>query len=245
VTIVAGGLKEKVLKRIKQGRSLNKISNEFGLNKTTVFYWYRKLGKSNAVKVKIQQNYDDELVGEFIGIFAGDGCYYVDKKYHHSVMVLINAKDKLYTAHVKSLISELFSKEPYVFIRKKGNVAMIRIDSKDIYLFIKSYLEWTGKKSHSVGLKKSPKDYTNDFLRGFVRGLFDTDGFIDRTVPRAVFGTVSKHLAKNMEEVLSLLGINYTKNVVIDKRGNRKPLIMIEIFRSQTNRLLKLINPVH
>jgi transposase-like protein len=55
MTIVNGELKENVLKHLKQNKSLNQISKEFNLNKTTIFYWYKKLGKSKTTKVSIKQ----------------------------------------------------------------------------------------------------------------------------------------------------------------------------------------------
>ena len=147
--------------------------------------------------------------------------------------------------HVRQLMLNLFSKNPSLFIRKKQNTAIVRMRSKDIYLFIKNYLIWNGKKYYSVHLKDKASKYSKKFLKGFVRGLFDTDGSMNRNLPRAVFGTVSKLLSNNVEEILSLLNINYTKNTVIDKRVNRKPLILIEIRRSNINKFFNTIKPAH
>jgi len=244
MTVVKNELRENILKAFKQNKSLNEISRKFKINKTTAFYWYRKLGKSKIKKVKINQN-DVELVGEFIGIFAGDGNYYRDKNYKHNITIHITGKDKKYITHVKALMANLFSKEPHIFVRKKGNMTLIRITSKDVYLFLKNYLNWENKKSFSVCLKKGTQNYPIDFLKGFVRGLFDTDGMIKRSIPRFVFGTISSKLATNVENVLLMLDIRYTKNIVVDKRKNRKPMVLIEIFRRDANLFLKNINPIH
>jgi intein/homing endonuclease len=245
MTIIKGVLKEKVLECIKQNRSLNQISKELKLNKTTVYYWYRKLGKSKLIKINVKNVGNNELTGEFIGIFAGDGDYYLSKEYHHNITVSIDSRDKKYINHVKLLITELFSKKPYVFERKDQNESIVRMRSKDIYLIIRNYLIWNGRKSHSVHLKDGIKTYSNEFLKAFVRGLFDTDGFINRSKPRVVFGTVSKLLSNNVEEILSLMKISYIKNTIIDKRGNRKPLNLIEISRSHTDKFFELIKTIH
>lgn len=245
MTIIKGILKEKVLLYLKQNKSLNQISKELNLNKTTVYYWYKNLGKSKVIKINVKNIGNNELTGEFMGIFAGDGDYYLSKAYHHNITLSFDSRDRKYINHVKLLMLELFSKNPYVFTRKDQNEAIVRMRSKDIYLLIKSYLTWNGRKSHSIRLKNDVKMHSKKFLKGFVRGLFDTDGFIDRNVPRVVFGTVSKLLSSNVEEILSLLKINYTKNTIIDKRTNRKPLNLIEISRKNMNEFFSTVKPFH
>ena len=245
MTIIKGVLKEKALLYLKQNKSLNQISKELKLNKTTVYYWYKKLGKSRVIKINVKNVGDNELTGEFMGIFAGDGDYHLSKVYHHNITISLDSRDIKYINHVKLLISELFSKNPYVYMRKDQNEASVRMRSKDIYLLIKNYLSWNGRKSHSVCLKNDIKIYSKKFLKGFIRGLFDTDGFIDRNKSRAIFGTVSECLSRNVEETLGLFKIDYKKNIRIDKRGNRKPLILIEISRNHVNKFFNLIEPMH
>lgn len=245
MTIIKGILKEKVLGHLKHNKSLNQISREFNLNKTTVYYWYKKLGKSKTVKVNIKNAGNNELTGEFMGVFAGDGDYYLSKAYHHNITISLDSRDRKYISHVKLLMLELFSKNPYVFTRRDQNESIVRMRSKDIRLLINNYLTWKGRKSHSICLKNDVKTHSKKFLKGFVRGLFDTDGFIDRSIPRVIFGTVSKLLSNNVEEILSLLKIGYTKNTVIDKRANRKPLLLIEISRRNMNEFFNDIKPFH
>jgi len=242
--VVKDNLKKSVLKCLKQNKSLNQISRELNLNKTTVYYWYKKLGKSKITKINIKKD-NENLIGEFIGIFAGDGNYYLDKDYHHSITIYIDSKDKKYISHVKQVILNLFSKNPNIINRKDDNTTYIRIRSKDAHLFIKNYLTWKNKKSSSICLRNDIKHYSNEFLKGFICGLFDTDGFIDKDTSRAVFGTISNSLVTNVEEVFSLFNIKYTKNVHIDKRGNRKPLSHINVSRKDIDKFFNLINPIH
>jgi hypothetical protein len=237
-------LKEDVLKSLKQNKSLNKISKEFSLNKTTIFYWYKKLGKSKITKINIKHDSQD-LIGEFIGIFAGDGSYNMDREYHHKVTIHLNSRDKKYIRHVKSVMRKLFSKNPHNLLSKKDNTTILKFNSKDVYLFVKDYLQWEGKKYHSVCLKHDLRKYSRKFLIGFLRGVFDTDGHINRKIPRANFATVSEALVKNVEEALTFSRLTYSSRRYVDKRGNRKPLFLIEIRRSDLNRFFELIKPVH
>jgi intein/homing endonuclease len=242
--VIKDNLKKTVLKCLKQNKSLNQISRELNLNKTTVYYWYKKLGKSKITKINIDIG-NNQLIGEFIGIFAGDGGYYLDRDYHHSISIYIDLKDKKYITHVRQLMLDLFSKNPSLFIRKNQNTAIVRMRSKDIYLFIKNYLIWNGKKYYSVHLKDKVSKHSKEFLKGFIRGVFDTDGFINRNMPRVVFGTVSKNLSNDVVETLALFKIRHTKNIIISKRKNRKPLILVEISRSNLNEFFDTFKLIH
>lgn len=243
MTIVKDELKKNILDAFKQNKSLNKVSKQYKINKTTAFYWYKKLGKVKIIKVKINKK-DEQLIGEFVGIFAGDGNYHRDNSYNHNITIHITGNDQKYINHVILVMTKLFSKKPHVY-RTKSNMVLVRITSKDVYLFLKTFLEWRGKKSHSVYLKNNIEDYSQEFLKSFLRGLFDTDGLIRRSIPRFVFGTVSRKLSNNVEKILATLNIRYTKNIIIDKRGGRKPLVLIEIFRRDANSFLENIQPIH
>ncbi|MDE1861198.1 MAG: hypothetical protein KGH72_05805, partial [Candidatus Micrarchaeota archaeon] len=61
-------------------------------------------------------------IGEFIGIFAEDGNYSVDKDYRHQIRIFLNAKDTRYIQHVTALMKRLFDRNPWVYTRPAYNV---------------------------------------------------------------------------------------------------------------------------
>ena len=69
---------------LNEGRSLNRISRQLSLNKSTVYYHYRKIFGKKTKDVNIAY-VSDNKIGEFVGAFAGDGCYFKGKNYHYTI----------------------------------------------------------------------------------------------------------------------------------------------------------------
>ena len=109
--------------------------------------------------------------------------------------------------------------------------------------FVKSYLVWEDKKGYSVGLKKDINEYSDDFLRGFARGLMDTDG------SASGYGlnleVVSLSLIMNLKEILEKFSITHSFNQ--RKRPSpRKTLYKIYIGKKSFysfNQLIGFSNP--
>ena len=184
----------------------------------------------------------DEKIGEFVGIFVGDGNYTRDRRYHHQIRVFCASKDTTYIKYVTSLFKFICNKKPNIYERKKYNETEVRIISKNLLLFLRKYLKWNKKKTETICLRKGVSFCNKKFLIGFLRGLLDTDGYIDKN--RLVFSTISNDLARNIENSLRKLSINYRKYKQIDKRGNRKPISRI-VVTNDFKKLVKTINPIH
>jgi len=235
----------RIKKLTSKGESINKISRILKLKKSTVYYWYKKFNNKKLYKkFLINENLDDKTIGEFIGAFAGDGSYVKDKKYDHQIIFYITRNDHKYIKHISGLIKRIFDKFPYVYVRKNYNVSMIRIISKTAYDFLKKFLDWEDKKTYSIHLKNR-FILSQNFIQGFLKGILDTDGFVNKDMKRIVFSTTSKHLAEDIEESLKMFNFNFFKNVHIDTRKNRKPLFLFEINHSNFDKFMATIQPVH
>ena len=184
-----------------------------------------------------------EKIGEFVGVFAGDGNYTVDRRYHHQIRIFLTARDSLYIQHVADLFTFICNKKPSIYYRKSENVAVIRIISVELYNFITKYLKWNKRKTETVHLRKPLNGYKKSFLIGFLRGLIDTDGYIDKR-GTVKFSTISNNLSKNVELSLRKLKINYRKYIQTDKRKNRKPITRIVVWKD-FEKLIKIIKPEH
>lgn len=226
---------------VKEGNSLNKISNLMKVNKTTVYYWYRKIKKPKR-KIAVNRNLSDELLGEFIGIFAGDGSYVMDRLYHHQITIHINKNDKKYASHIRKLMKLIFSKNPYNYVSEKEGVVRIRIRSKDGYILLRRYLDWEHTKTQTVRLRYV-SEVSLRFLIGFLRGLMDTDGHIDKNLNYATFATISERLAENIRYGLDKFQIKYSTYVY--KSVNKSPITHIRISKVGMNKFIKIIEPVH
>lgn len=223
----------------KSNFSLNKISKKLLLSKSTIYYWYRKDWSIKYPKIKIN-SVNQENMGEFLGLFAGDGNYTKDKSYRHQIRIFLNAKDKFYISQAIELIYRLCNKMPWAYTIESDNVTILRILSKDLINFIKIYLEWDKNKTKTIRLAN--RSFTRTFKTGFLRGLIDSDGYIDQQNGIAVYSTISRKLANNIEILLSEFKISYKRYLYEDKRGNRSPIIRIRISKD-FKKFIKIVRP--
>ncbi len=230
-------MREEAIELIKKGYSLNKIKSITGINKSSLYYHYKKINgrKYNLIKIN---DCNKQKIGEFIGIFTGDGNFFFDKnKHHYRITIYTGLYEEDYRKHLKRLFKDLFSKTPRIYKNYKTNVQLTQYYSKDIYLLIKRYLTWNKNKTKSVRLKKIMFNEQN-FLIGFLRGLFDTDGGIYKKKNKVAFGTASKYLAYQIRNILK----SFNLPPGFYKYSN-KDFYYIDLYGDRTRRFMKLIKP--
>jgi len=232
---------------LKEGRSLNEISRKLGLNKSTIYYHYRKIFDKKNKEINIKRAPDNKI-GEFIGAFAGDGCYSKDKNYHHTVTFHFSSDEMNYVNSFKNLLQNIFGKEPCIY--KQGNKIVIQYRSKKMIEFIRKYLRWIGKRTKTVALCGGINRYSNEFLIGFLRGNLDTDGYVSKRKV-VTFSTASEKLNKQIKNILDKLNIKYSEYIdtyVNNKKriktgGSWGPQYRIDIKGIDGTRLLQKIEP--
>jgi AraC-like DNA-binding protein len=235
-------LSQKEIKEIEilidKGYSLNKISRKLNKNKTTIYYYFRKIKGKTFKPLKI--NLTEELLGEFIGLFAGDGSFYKTPSYHYRIGLHFNVAEKEFTEDlIKKVLIPLFGKKPMIFTQdSRLNLVYY---SKEIYLLIKRYLEWdkNQRKTYSVKLKK--EGHSDKFLKGFIRGSLDSDGHYSGK--KISFATVSPGLAKNIQESLNHFNFEHSSRLYNDSRGNRKPIYHLTLSRKAHKNFILSIKP--
>lgn len=231
--------KNYIIKLINEGKSISRISKATHTAKSTIYYYYKKLKGKRYKPPKF--SFSEEDLGEFIGIFAGDGCFYYDKKeYKYTLTFSTGFSDKRYNECILNFFTRIFNKKPMVISRSKENVFIIKYYSKEIFKLIKTYLIWHGFKTYSVHLR-SITDYPKDFYIGFLRGLFDTDGSFYKPKSRLSYGTVSKELALQVLSIIKSYGFH--PNYYVSKQKNRSKFHTIALHGDQSRNFIKLINP--
>ncbi|MCL5011753.1 MAG: hypothetical protein M1594_02565 [Candidatus Marsarchaeota archaeon] len=224
---------------IKKGISLNKINRITGIAKSTLYHHYKKI-KGRKYSLVYFSESNPEVVGEFMGIFAGDGNYYFDRKtYHHTIRIFTGLYEKEYADFLESFLTKLFSKKPRRYANKKSGVIITEFYSRLIYDFIRKYLYWDKLKVKSIRLKNF-RSLHRPFLKGFIRGLFDTDGGIYRKKNKVAIGTASKRLAFQIREIFRLFNIEPGFY-----KYKQKDFWYIDIYGSRTKRFMKIIGTHH
>lgn len=218
---------EELLKKYSEGKSLTKISRETGISKGVVYYHIRKKFGRKYKPVVLNLK-DKEKLGEFIGAFAGDGSFFFTKKtYKYEIFFHFSFKETEYAERISEISNSLFGKKAYIWFDNKNRTIRVRIMSKVIYKILKRYLSWSGKKSHTIALKRNVLNSSLDLLRGIARGLINSDGSVYIPKNRIAFGTVSVKLCKQFSYILHKFSINHYIYPVKYKR--KKTLYHIHI----------------
>ena len=228
-------------KLIDGGMSLNYISRELGIGKTTVYYYFRKM-KGKTLKSPVIKFDSDRELGEVVGIFTGDGSQSFDPKgYHYQNKVHFGLHNKDYVFYVKNLYEKCFGKK--FFISKDGPTKLVVItNSKDIFNFFHKYVKFDSRdKSNTASLITNYRK-NKDFMKGFLKGLLDTDGTvcICKTGMRISYYTSSNKLAMQIKKSLQIFGIKAgisvarnNNNIYVLKRHHGELLSLIKPFRAR------------
>lgn len=165
-------------------------------------------------------NLSDEEVGEVCGIFAGDGTLY--KTNGNSVVLEIRGgldEQDYYKNTIIYLFSTLFQTDLKVLKRKYngGHTVGKRKCGKIVFdIFCGRFGFKVGRKSSTVSVPKFIKESRKLlFAKGYIRGVFDTDGsiYIRKTgkgysQPVISLTSVSSIHLIEIKEMLNRLGFN-------------------------------------
>jgi hypothetical protein len=236
--------KQEILEMIKENRSLHKISQTLGIGKSSLYYHYRNLNDEGN-KGKDYEIFNNEDLGEFLGIFAGDGYANVDEEYHYQVRLFFNEKENAYIDYVESLLMRLFNKRPFRMPRSKYSVVILKYNSKEVFDLLMEFFVWDvkgkGSKSRSIRLIKNIA--SKSFKIGFLRGCLDSDGYVNEN--KIEYATASSFLADTIRKFLNELGLPHTYYLRKDKRLNRAPIHIININKTNRMKFFNLIKPMN
>ncbi|MFH1822000.1 MAG: LAGLIDADG family homing endonuclease [Methanobacteriota archaeon] len=187
-----------------------------------------------------------EKIGEFIGLIAGDGgISFYQKKRNYKIRLYLSASQPRLLVRAVLLFIELFEIYPRVYDHRKRKSSekfySVEIESKRVFRFIQEYLKWgLGRRCRTISLKHETEWYLPDFLRGFVRGLVESDGWVSHK--QVGFTSVSPALVVNFCQALEILDYGFSVRCNQDKRENRAPLYHV-IVRSFHD-FLKDVKPI-
>jgi len=238
-------LKKEIIKQIKDGVSLNKISRRYSIYKSTLYYYYKKIKGKRYISPYVKPNFS-EIEGEIVGIFAGDGSQYFAKSNgNYQVNVHFGGKNISYAFHVKTIFENFFRKK-FRLQRESLNRLRLRTCSKDIFHYFKNYLHYDRRIKHST-VKLISISIPLAFKIGFVRGIFDTDGslryYTYEKGPRAIFTTTSKQLANQINGILSEFSIKCSLRIQERVYRKEKPCYYIYIWKDSVDRFINIFHP--
>lgn len=183
---------------------------------------------------------EEELIGEFMGLFAGDGSFYKTTTYKYCIRLHFNITEKEFANNlINCVLIKLFGKKP--MISKQENRLNLCYYSKQIYKLINRYLAWDQNSRKTYSVRLVTRDHSPEFIIGFLRGCVDSDGYI--SPQKICFSTVSPRLAKDIDYFLNKLNFVHTTGLYKEKRQNRKDIYHIVLWKKEFNRFIELIKP--
>lgn len=235
--------KQKIIELIKNGISINNISELTGRGKSTIYYYYKKIKGRKYKLLNLKPGYT-RREGEIVGIFVGDGSQHYEKTArHYHVNIHFGIRNKDYLLYVKKLYESFFKKRFRVVQYKEHNIRIITY-SKEICNYFKNYLNYNPKIKHST-VELKTLDLPKEFKLGFIKGLVDTDGHIrldkKKGIMRASFHTTSEVLALQIQSILDELRVQYGCHV--QKRYHWKPIYNIQLWKRSVENFLNEIKP--
>ncbi|MEK7659197.1 MAG: LAGLIDADG family homing endonuclease [Patescibacteria group bacterium] len=218
---------------IDKNLTIFQIAEKLGIAYQTVYNRLNRLGiktvpylKPNYTNKRTLKNirYSKELA-EFIGIMCGDG--HISKT---QVIVNLGSKELDYTKYIKSLFKKLFGEELKSYNTKEGYL-ILYIGYVELIGFLKKMGLVNNKVKDQVGIPKWIF-YDMDYMRGFIKGFFDTDGSVYklRWGNQISFCNHSLKLLKDTRRALKQLGFSPSRISLYNMYLTRK-MELIKFYR--------------
>lgn len=199
----------------------------------------RKLKGKKHQPIRIKLN-DEKLIGEIIGLFAGDGYYANNKKrWDYRIKIYFNAKETLLIEYYKKSIFRLTGKIPGVL--NGGSVKIMQLCSKEFCNFVLSYISFQGNKTKTIQLRDKSLRKNKEFMLGFLKGLTDADGYVRKDRKEIYYGSISKSLFNDFLEGLNLFGLEYK---VYLQKSQYSDFYKVRLKGKEVDKFIKIIRPV-
>lgn len=213
------------------------------IKKTKIKIPFKKILKTVYLKKEIKIPQLNEELSEILGALNGDG--YLGKK-PYEICITGSKLENEYFSYLKRILEKSFNLN--FKISYQENRIRIRSYSKELILFLnKQYNLPIGRKTGNLMIPFRLKKNKN-FLRAYLRGLFDTDGSIyirRKKEPVLEIISVDKNYLEEIKKALEYLGFKvgtsgknlyiYNKTEIVKffneiKPNNRKHLKKYKIY---------------
>lgn len=220
--------KSQIIKLIKQGYSLNRLTELTRIPKSTLYYNFKSILRKNS---KIQlENLSDIERGYLFGLFFGDGNFDV-RKIDYSYRIAFNFdknRDQKIIDNFVKIIKKMTKK---FHSWTSGNNFRIVIVSKLLLEYLGQYIIYKKRKKGFITINKkyclkNQNKWSTEFLRGFIGGIIDSDGFVGNRF--VMITTYSDKFSRQFIKILNKFSIK--NSVHIDKDNIYRIRILSESF---------------
>lgn len=177
---------------------------------------WKYYGSNNSgLDFSLKINYD---LGLLIGFFLAQGHTYFSAKNGESFIGFTLYKDHTsYANTISNVFKEVFNRE--LIFKKIDNYIQANIADKSIFFFLRTICN-IGDSSFAKVIPELLFIYNTDYLCGIIDGIFSGDGLKQNKPNWTSLTLTSPKLIEQIQIILTLLGINYTKTKIIPT-GNK------------------------
>ena len=208
---------------------LKRLCNELQLNFEQFINHYTKEFSHQGVSIRLPHLLSIEL-SQFIGYLIGDGCIETDRitffEQNHQVALYYKRKFEQY----------LNLKINFRY-RKEKNYYQLRVTSRPLVRLIRE--EFTEiRKALDTEVPEKILKSNNDVVAGFLKGLFDAEGFISS---KLAIGMNNKKLIQQIQLILLRFGILSSIQEYDNNRNpyTKKPRYTLEISEKESLNIFK------
>ena len=219
--LVAASKVTEIIARVKRGESVRKVASSLSIPLSTAYYHARDCCEKQSF-MDIEKLAPKER-GYLVGMIVGDGSL-IRHRCRGEFLTKI-ALDRLRDQDIFQFVSSLFEKcGKKVNVRVERGMVVLRIWSRAFYASVLEHLRVDKESSlhHHTKLLLDIKRWDRDFTIGFIGGLIDSDGHIERGERGGHYGatitTSSPSLRDQVQELCKAhrIGVSWRS----DRRGS-------------------------
>lgn len=229
-----------IVARVERGESVRKVASSLGIPLSTAYYHARDHCRKQS-RMEIERLALKER-GYLLGITVGDGSL-IRNTQRGEFLVKI-ALDGLRDRDISHFLSSLFEKcGKRVSVHAERRMVILRIWSRSFYSYVLEHVrfEKEGSSRHHMRLLLDVNDWDRGFTIGFIGGLIDSDGHIQRGKRNGHYGamitTSSASLGDQVRDLCKAQHINVLCR--LDRRGkpDERPRYIMRIPSGDLNSL--------
>ena len=233
-----------IIARVKRGESVRKVASTLGIPLSTAYCYARDdCMKQSSMKMDALGPKEQ---GYLLGMMVGDGSLIRHKRRGEFLAKI--ALDGLRDQDISQFLSSMFERAgKRVNVRVERRMLILRIWSKTFYNFVAKHVRHKKRPSsrHHTKSLLGFEEWNKGFAVGFIGGLIDSDGHIERRKRGGHYGAIittsSPSLRDQVRDLCKLHQINASWR--LNHRGCRgeKPRYAVHITSDDLNTLCSKI----
>jgi len=234
----------------KAGLSLEQISAQLDVPKTTVYHYAKEYCKKMTY-MDMDALSEMEL-GYLVGVFVGDGCFIVRLK--NGTYITKFTLDATRDEDIANFLQSLFEKTGKKVGRciEKSSI-IFRVHSKDLVEFLSQYVKCIKQieSPRNVKVLTNREKWATPLKLGFIGGLIDSDGHVYYNKKRTrhfgvLIKTASEPLRDDVVRILFSLGIKVTTYLAKSYEGSYSgnPRYVVYVPSAELKKIVRKIPAV-